>query len=66
MKMYQDFSKGKYVRPVILELGGKNPAIVSKNADLERAAIGIVLNQHMQKLVAQHTLQPFVQNARRL
>jgi len=42
MKMYQDFAKGKYVRPVILELGGKNPAIVSKNADLERAAIGIV------------------------
>ena len=42
MKMYQDFSKGKYVRPVILELGGKNPAIVSKNADLERASIGIV------------------------
>jgi 1-pyrroline-5-carboxylate dehydrogenase len=42
MKMYQDFAKGKYVRPVILELGGKNPAIVSKNADLERATIGIV------------------------
>ncbi|MEW6405274.1 MAG: aldehyde dehydrogenase family protein [Chloroflexota bacterium] len=42
MKMFQDFSKGKYVRPVILELGGKNPAIVSKNADLERATIGIV------------------------
>lgn len=42
MKMYQDFSKGRYVRPVILELGGKNPAIVSRNADLERAAIGIV------------------------
>lgn len=42
MKMYQDFAKGKYVRPVILELGGKNPAIVSKHADLERATIGIV------------------------
>jgi 1-pyrroline-5-carboxylate dehydrogenase len=42
MKMFQDFAKGKYVRPVILELGGKNPAIVSKNADLERATIGIV------------------------
>jgi 1-pyrroline-5-carboxylate dehydrogenase len=42
MKMYQDFARGKYVRPVILELGGKNPAIVSKNADLERATIGIV------------------------
>jgi 1-pyrroline-5-carboxylate dehydrogenase len=42
MKMYQDFAKGKYVRPVILELGGKNPVIVSKNADLERATLGIV------------------------
>jgi 1-pyrroline-5-carboxylate dehydrogenase len=30
------------VRPIILELGGKNPAIVSRNADVERAAIGIV------------------------
>ena len=42
MKMFQDFAKGRYVRPVILELGGKNPAIVSRNADLERATIGIV------------------------
>ncbi|MEW6030201.1 MAG: aldehyde dehydrogenase family protein [Chloroflexota bacterium] len=42
MKMFQDFAKGRYVRPVILELGGKNPAIVSRHADLERAAIGIV------------------------
>ena len=42
MKMYQDFAKRDYVRPIILELGGKNPAIVSKNADLERATIGII------------------------
>lgn len=42
MKMYRDFANGKYVRPTILELGGKNPVIVSRNADLERAAIGIV------------------------
>lgn len=42
MKMYRDFANRKYVRPIILELGGKNPAIVSKNADLERAAVGIV------------------------
>ncbi len=42
MKMFQDFAKGRYVRPVILELGGKNPVIVSKNADLERATVGIV------------------------
>ena len=42
MKLYRDFAKGRYVRPTILELGGKNPAIVSRNADLERAAIGIL------------------------
>jgi 1-pyrroline-5-carboxylate dehydrogenase len=42
MGIFRDFAKGPYVRPTILELGGKNPAIVSKHADLERAAIGIV------------------------
>jgi 1-pyrroline-5-carboxylate dehydrogenase len=42
MGLYRSFANGKYVRPVILEMGGKNPAIVSKNADLERAATGIV------------------------
>jgi 1-pyrroline-5-carboxylate dehydrogenase len=42
MKIYRDFSEGKYPRPTILEMGGKNPAIVSRNADLERAAVGIV------------------------
>jgi len=42
MKMVQNNGKGNYVRPLILELGGKNPVIVSKNADLERASIGII------------------------
>ena len=42
MKIFRDYAQGRYVRPIILELGGKNPAIVSRNADLERAAIGIV------------------------
>jgi 1-pyrroline-5-carboxylate dehydrogenase len=42
MKIFRDFANGGYVRPTILELGGKNPAIVSRNADLERAAVGIV------------------------
>lgn len=42
MKIFRDFANGKYVRPTILELGGKNPVIVSRHADLERAAAGIV------------------------
>ena len=28
MKMFRDYANGKFVRPIILELGGKNPAIV--------------------------------------
>jgi 1-pyrroline-5-carboxylate dehydrogenase len=42
MGIFRDFAKGRYVRPTVLELGGKNPAIVSRHADVERAAIGIV------------------------
>lgn len=42
MKIFRDFAKGRYVRPAILELGGKNPAIVSRKANLEDAAAGIV------------------------
>jgi len=42
MKIFRDFAQGNYVRPIILELGGKNPAIVSRNANLEDAAIGII------------------------
>lgn len=42
MKIFRDFAAGRWVRPTILELGGKNPAIVSRHADLERAATGIV------------------------
>ncbi len=41
MKIYQDFAKGRYIRPTILELGGKNPVIVSRHADLDRASLGI-------------------------
>lgn len=35
-------NEGPYVRPTILELGGKNAALVSKNADIELAALGII------------------------
>jgi 1-pyrroline-5-carboxylate dehydrogenase len=42
MHIYRQFAGGKYPRPTILEMGGKNPSIVSRKADLERAATGIV------------------------
>ena len=42
MRLYRDFAQRNYIRPIILELGGKNPAIVSRNANLEDAATGIV------------------------
>jgi 1-pyrroline-5-carboxylate dehydrogenase len=42
MKLHRDFAECDYVRPIILELGGKNPAIVSRHANLEDAATGIV------------------------
>ena len=42
MKLFRDFAARNYVRPVVLELGGKNPAIVTKHANLEDATLGIV------------------------
>jgi len=43
MGIFRNFAQnGRYVRPTILELGGKNPTIVSKHANLEDAALGIV------------------------
>jgi 1-pyrroline-5-carboxylate dehydrogenase len=41
-KIHRDFSACNWVRPSLLELGGKNAVIVSQQADLERAAMGIV------------------------
>jgi 1-pyrroline-5-carboxylate dehydrogenase len=42
MGIFRDFSNCSYVRPMILELGGKNPVIVSRHADLDRATVGIM------------------------
>ncbi len=36
------YAGGRWQRPCIAEMGGKNAAIVSRHADLERAAAGIV------------------------
>jgi 1-pyrroline-5-carboxylate dehydrogenase len=40
MEIYRGFS-GRYPKPAVCEMGGKNPAIVSDRADLEEAAEGI-------------------------
>jgi 1-pyrroline-5-carboxylate dehydrogenase len=43
MQILRKFSTQKsYVRPVIAEMGGKNPVIVTKNADIEKAAQGVM------------------------
>lgn len=39
-QLYKNFSK-KYPKPCIAEMGGKNPALVSQHADLEKAAQGV-------------------------
>jgi 1-pyrroline-5-carboxylate dehydrogenase len=42
MQIYRTIANGRYPRPTILEMGGKNPAVVSQHADLDRAARGII------------------------
>ncbi len=43
MGIYRKFAnEAPYVRPIILELGGKNPTLVSRHADIEDAALGII------------------------
>ena len=42
MHIYRTLANGRYPRPCITEMGGKNACIVTANADLERAASGIV------------------------
>jgi 1-pyrroline-5-carboxylate dehydrogenase len=39
--LYKSFST-KFPKPTIVEMGGKNPAVVSRKADLEEAAEGIL------------------------
>ncbi len=39
--LYKSFAK-TFPKPVIVEMGGKNPSIVSRHADLEEAAEGVV------------------------
>ncbi|MEA2519591.1 MAG: 1-pyrroline-5-carboxylate dehydrogenase [Chloroflexota bacterium] len=41
MDLYRTFSRD-YPKPTIVEMGGKNPAVVSRHADLDEAAEGIM------------------------
>lgn len=41
MGLYHNFAKD-YPKPIITEMGGKNPAIVTANADLDQAAEGVM------------------------
>jgi 1-pyrroline-5-carboxylate dehydrogenase len=41
-RLVQHFAGGPWARPCIAEMGGKNATVVSRHADLERAATGIV------------------------
>ena len=42
MGILRTMASGRWPRPCIVELGGKNPCIVTARGDLERAATGIV------------------------
>ena len=42
MRIYKSLASGAYPRPCIAEMGGKNACIVTSNADIERAATGII------------------------
>jgi 1-pyrroline-5-carboxylate dehydrogenase len=42
MHIVRALAGGKYPRPCIAEMGGKNACIVTKEADLDRASLGIV------------------------
>jgi 1-pyrroline-5-carboxylate dehydrogenase len=41
MSIYHSFAT-RYPKPIVCEMGGKNPAIVSAKADIDKAAAGIV------------------------
>lgn len=42
MQIIRKLSDGRFARPCIAEMGGKNACIVTAHADLERAALGIL------------------------
>lgn len=44
MSIVRQYASGPYAKPVIAEMGGKNPLIISQGADLEAAVPGIMFS----------------------
>jgi 1-pyrroline-5-carboxylate dehydrogenase len=42
MTVMETATSGKFPRPAIIEMGGKNPTIVSNTADVQKAAVGVM------------------------
>jgi 1-pyrroline-5-carboxylate dehydrogenase len=42
MHIFRSFAEGRFPRPCIAEMGGKNPTIISRKADLDLAAAGVM------------------------
>jgi 1-pyrroline-5-carboxylate dehydrogenase len=42
MRLFREFEKGSCVKPVVMELGSKNPVIITEKADLKKAVEGVV------------------------
>ncbi len=42
MRVSKQGSSRRYPRPAIVEMGGKNPTVVSKTADINKAAMGVM------------------------
>ncbi|MBN1219149.1 MAG: aldehyde dehydrogenase family protein [Anaerolineae bacterium] len=42
MTLLKTAGRGRYPRPAIIEMGGKNPTIVSNTADVDKAVMGVI------------------------
>lgn len=42
MRLYHGLEQGPWVKPVVMELGSKNPVIITEKADLSKAVEGLV------------------------
>lgn len=42
MHLIRTVAQGRLPRPVIAEMGGKNPVLISRHADLEKASLGVL------------------------